>query len=125
MPKKFSDQTIKIAELKSLLKKFRDARSWEQFHTPKNLASAISIESAELMEHFLWKTEKKSDAFLKDPANAQKVQEELADIVCYCLNLANVLDIDVSKAVKDKIDKNGKKYPVNKSKNNARKYTEF
>ena len=70
MPRKSSDSTVKIAELRTQLKEFRDARNWSQFHTPKNLSSAISIEAAELMEHFLWKTEEQSSVFLKNKTNA-------------------------------------------------------
>jgi len=120
-----SDKTTAIEDLKNLLRSFRDARNWKQFHTPKNLSNAISIEASELMEHFLWKTDADIDELLKDPLVQSEIEEELADILCFCLNLANVLNVDIAQAVTDKIKKNDKKYPVEKAKGQHTKYNKL
>lgn len=109
-----------IQELIEALKQFRDERDWEQFHDSKNLATAISIEAAELNELFLWKTIKESEEVDKE-----KLKEELADIIAYTLLLANKHNFDVKQMVLDKIKKNGEKYPVDKAKSNAKKYNEL
>lgn len=102
------------------LHKFRDERDWEQFHDSKNLALAISIEAAELNEHFLWKTIKESEG-----VDNSKIEEELADILSFSFLLAEKHGLDPFKIVSDKIDLNAKKYPVEKSKGNAKKYTDL
>lgn len=102
------------------LVKFRDARQWEQFHNTKDLALAISIEAAELNELFLWKTTEESEK-----VDHAKLKEELADVFAYALLLAGKHGLDVKEIVLDKIKKNGEKYPVEKSKGTAKKYTEL
>ncbi len=104
-------------EIIDSLIKFRNERDWEQFHNPKDLALAISIEAGELLELFLWK-----DA---NQANSKKVKEELADVFAYAFLLADKYDFDVKKIVLDKIKTNGEKYPVKKSKGTAKKYDEL
>ena len=99
---------------------FRHERDWEQFHDSKNLATAISIEAAELNELFLWKSVEESEKVDKN-----KLKEELADILAYSLLLANRHGFDVKKIVLDKIKRNGEKYPVDKAKGNAKKYDEL
>ena len=94
---------------------FRKERDWEKFHTPENLAKSISIESAELLEHFQWGNE----------YDISKVSEELADVLIYCIYMAVALDLDINEIISDKMEKNVKKYPVEKSKGNTLKYTEF
>ena len=89
------------------IKKFRDDREWKQFHTPSNLAKAISIESGELLEEFLWDN---------DNFNLQNVKEELADVMIYCIHMANALDVNIEDIINMKMDKNEMKYPVEKSK---------
>lgn len=106
-----------INELTKALIKFRDERDWEQFHNPKDLAIAINIEASELLEQFLWK-----DA---EEANMEKVKEELADILAFCLLLAHKYGLDVKQIVLDKIQSNAAKYPVDKAKGTAKKYTEL
>jgi len=121
-----NDQNTNIQELKDLLRDFRDRRDWAQFHDPKNLAEAISIEAGELQELFLWKD--KDIVFEKiknDPSFKEEVGEELADVLIFCLNFANATDLDVSRIVKDKVGKADKKYPVEKAKGNATKYTDL
>lgn len=99
------------------LLKFRNARDWEQFHNPKDLALAISIEAAELLELFLWKK--------ADEANIEKVKEELADIFSFAFLLAEKYGFDVKEIVLEKIKANGDKYPVDKAKGSAKKYNEL
>lgn len=104
-------------EAMALLRKFRDDRDWKQFHNPKDLSMALSIEASELMELFLWKS--------PDQADENKIKEELADVIAYALLLADHYDLDVEKIVKDKIALNETKYPVSKAKGKATKYTEL
>ncbi len=104
-------------ELQSALLEFRNERDWEQFHNPKDLALALSIEAAELNEVFLWKK--------AEEANIEKVKEELADVFAYALLLADKYDLDINEIVLNKIRKNGEKYPVDKSKGTATKYTDL
>jgi len=112
--------------LKNLLKKlvsFRDRRDWAQFHDPKDLAEAISIEAAELLELFLWKTPDESRQ-LPDAVRAHAA-EEVADVFIYLALLSHELGVDIEKAVLDKLEKNEKRYPEGKAKGNATKYTEL
>jgi NTP pyrophosphatase (non-canonical NTP hydrolase) len=104
-------------ELTELLVNFRNARDWEQFHNPKDLALALSIEAAELNEAFLWKN--------SEDADIDKVREELADVFAYALLLAHRCGLDVTEIVKAKVAKNELKYPVDKSKGSAKKYNEL
>src|SRR5258708_35919345 len=96
---------------------FRDARDWEQFHNPKDLALAINVEAGELLELFLWKS--------PEEANKEKVKEELADVFAFAFLLAKKYDFDVKQIVLDKIKQNGEKYPVDKAKGTAKKYDEL
>ncbi len=106
-----------MKEIIEPLLKFRNDRDWEQFHNPKDLAIAINVEAGELLEHFLWKA--------PEDASKEKVKEELADIFAYAFLLAEKYDVDVKEIVLEKIKTNNKKYPVEKSKGTARKYTEL
>ena len=120
------DSTTTLAELKQLLKEFRDARDWAQFHDAKNLAEAISIEAGELQELFLWKDKDVVMEKIKnDPEFRRKVEEELADVVMYALNFANTTEVDVARVVKEKVENNDRKYPVEKAKGSAKKYDEL
>lgn len=108
-------------ELIALLREFRDQRDWQQFHDTKNLALALSIEAAELNELFLWtKSEEQSEAVNKD-----RLKEELADVFAYAYLLAAKHDLDVSEIVRDKVQSNAQKYPVEKAKGTAKKYDEL
>lgn len=104
-------------EIIEALLKFRNERDWEQFHNPKDLALAISIEAGELLELYLWKN--------ANDANKEKVKEELADIFSFAFLLANKYGFDVKQIVLDKIKSNAEKYPVNKAKGSAKKYNEL
>jgi NTP pyrophosphatase (non-canonical NTP hydrolase) len=102
-----------IAALQQAVREFRDARDWRQFHSPKNLSMSIAIEAAELMEHFQWLTTiEAAELAQTDSARRQAVAEELADVLIYCLSLADVLECDVAEIIFDKLRKNERKYPV-------------
>ena len=118
------DDKTTIEELKKLVIKFRDERDWKKYHKPKNLATSISIEAAELLEQFQWKTDDEIEEILKDKKAFEKISEELADIIDYCLSFSGVTKIDISEALKKKIEENKKKYPVEKVKGNYKKYNE-
>lgn len=107
-----SDEKTTIDELKQLVEQFVHDRDWHQFHTPKNLSMALAIEAAELMEHFQWLDLEQSRAVARDADKRGAVAEELADVVCYALAMANELGIDVSDALRDKMTKNALKYPA-------------
>jgi NTP pyrophosphatase (non-canonical NTP hydrolase) len=91
---------------------FVDARDWRQFHNPKNLAMSIAIEAAELMEHFQWLDPDGARQVAESRDDMQKIREELADVLCYVLSLANVLEIDLSSALREKLAQNERKYPA-------------
>jgi len=104
-------------EITAALLKFRDERDWAQFHNPKDLALALNIEAAELLELFLWKN--------AEDANVDKIKEELADVFSYALLLAEKYNLDVKQIILDKIKLNDAKYPVDKAKGTAKKYNEL
>ena len=114
-----------IHTLKKMAVRFRDEREWKQFHTVKNLAAGLALEAAELQDLFLWKTDGEAEALLETEEARQRFKEELADICIYLLYLSNDYGIDLSEAVTEKIALNGKKYPVEKSRGNCRKYNEI
>jgi NTP pyrophosphatase (non-canonical NTP hydrolase) len=116
-----SDAQTTLEELKRRMAVFVQEREWETFHTPKNLSMSISIEAAELMEHFQWLTVEESKGL---PATAlAEVGEELADIVIYALSLSNVLGLDLADTVLAKMEKNARKYPSDKVRGKSHKYT--
>ena len=120
-----TDSTVSIAELKSRILAFARERDWEQFHTPKNLSMALAAEAAELMEHFLWASPEKSREIANDPSKRPKIAEELADVVIYALEFANSTGLDVAGAIEEKMAANARKYPVEKSRGRAEKYTDL
>ncbi len=100
--------------------KFRDDRDWKQFHNPKDLAISISLEAAELLEIFQW-----SAGDLNCESKKEKIKEELADVVNYCILMADVCDLDLDEIVQAKIQRNNEKYPVEKAYGSKEKYTEL
>jgi len=106
------DARTTLAEVRETIRRFVDERDWNRFHAPKNLAMALSIEVAELMEHFQWLSVEESRTVADDPAKRMAIGEELADVFCYTLALANSLDLDLTAAFVDKMAKNRAKYPV-------------
>lgn len=112
-----------LRELRDALREFAAERDWDQFHSPKNLSIALSIEAAELMEHFQWV--KEEDSRQLAPQVLKKVSEEMADVLLYLLRLADKLDVDIVKAAKDKMQVNREKYPVAKSRGSSKKYSDL
>ena len=105
------------------IRKFAEERDWEQFHSPKNLSMALTVEAGELMEHMQWLTEEESRNLPTE--KKQKVEEEIGDVLIYLLRLADKLGIDPLEAAHKKLKKNALKYPVEEARGNALKYTEF
>jgi dCTP diphosphatase len=112
--------TVTIASLQQTIRDFADARDWHQFHTPKNLASALIVEAAELLEPFQWLTPEQSVRL--DPGKRDEVEQEMADVLIYLIRLADVLDIDLMQAAERKLAINAAKYPVEKARGIAAKY---
>jgi dCTP diphosphatase len=120
-----TDSATTIAELKARVLAFVHERDWEQFHSPKNLSMALAAETGELMEHFLWATPEQSAAIAQEPAKRARIADELADVVIYALEFANITGLDVAAAIEAKMAANAKKYPVEKSRGRSDKYTEL
>jgi NTP pyrophosphatase (non-canonical NTP hydrolase) len=112
-----------LGTLQQRLTAFASARDWGQFHSPKNLAMALSVEAAELLEEFQWLTEEQSKTL--DDARRERVRLELADVFIYLLRIADVLGVDLMKAADDKIALNERKYPAERVRGDARKYTDY
>ena len=113
----------RLAELRGRLAEFAAARDWDRFHSPKNLAMALSVEAAELVEEFQWLTEEQSRAL--EPERYERVRLEAADVLIYLVRLADKLGIDLLRAADDKIAVNERKYPADRVRGDARKYTEY
>ena len=107
--------------IQSRLKKFAEERDWEQFHSPKNITMALSVEVAELVEIFQWSNSGGLDE-INDPETKVQIEKEIADIFNYLLKLTDMLDIDLEKAALNKINENDAKYPVEKFKGISKKY---
>jgi NTP pyrophosphatase (non-canonical NTP hydrolase) len=116
-----NDKMTTLEQLRERMATFVTERDWDQFHTPKNISMSIAIEAAELMEHFQWLTVEQSKSL--DPDLLEAIGEELADIVIYSLSMANTLGLDLAETVLKKMAKNSRKYPVEKVKGKAHKYT--
>ena len=112
-----------IERLTKNLIAFRDARDWKQFHNPKDVALSLTLEAAEVLEHFQWKTGEEMEKYAKE--HKDNIGEELADVMGWVLVLAHDLGIDIVEACDKKIAKNDVKYPADKSKGRATKYTEL
>ena len=119
------DDKASVSSLKKEVAKFRNERDWLKFHNPKDLSIALSIESSELEEIFLWKETMSASRIKKDRRQFNRVKEEVADIFIYLLSLSNVLELDMSEAVAEKLEQNARKYPVSKSKGSNKKYNEL
>lgn len=101
------------------INQFRDERNWRQFHNEKDLALSITLEASELLEVFQWKTAEEG------VQNIEQIKDELADVLIYCYMLADNLDLDIDELIERKLAKNNQKYPVNKSKDNKKKYSDL
>jgi NTP pyrophosphatase (non-canonical NTP hydrolase) len=112
-----------LARLRELVRAFVDERDWDQFHSPKNLASALSVEAAELLEHFQWLQHGRADEL--GPDKLVEVRHEMADVLVYLVRLADKLDVDLMVAVQEKMVLNRAKYPAEQVRGDARKYYEY
>lgn len=118
-------KSINIAKIHKCQRAFTKARNWEKFHTPKNIAAALSVEASELLEIFLWLNENESKKVMKSAKLKKAVEHEMADVLYYLIRLADILNVDLEKSFWEKMEQNAKKYPVGLSYGNAKKYTEF
>ena len=123
--KPMTDAKTTVTELRGRVLAFVQERDWEQFHSPKNLSMALAAESGELMEHFLWAESKASLEVARDPKKRPKIEDEIADVVIYALEFANICGIDLAAAIEAKLAKNAVKYPVEKSRGRSDKYTDL
>lgn len=112
-----------LAALAATIRQFRDERDWKQFHNPKDMAIAISIEANELLEHFLWKSP--DEVAQRTESHRKEIAREIADIGIYLTELADNLDIDLIAAMEEKIAENAIKYPVDRVKGSSKKYNEY
>jgi dCTP diphosphatase len=109
-----ADATTTVADLRERFRRFVAEREWEPFHSPKNLVMGLSVEVAELTEHYLWMDAEASRKVTDDPAKRVEVADEIADVACYLLALCNTLDLDLSDSILAKLVKTEKKYPADK-----------
>ena len=121
--KQTGDSSDPLLALRDALRRFAAERDWGQFHSPKNLAVALSVEAAELLEHFQWLTDEQSAAL--SPETRLRVSEEVADVLLYLIRLADRLDLDVIACATEKLRRNAEKYPIEKARGNAKKYTDL
>jgi dCTP diphosphatase len=112
-----------LEEIRTRLSEFSDARDWDQFHSPKNLAMALSVEVSELVECFQWLTEEQSRTLTAEQQTA--VIDEIADVQMYLILLAHKLGVDIPAAIEQKLKKNEEKYPIEKVKGNSKKYDQY
>ena len=110
-------------DIKLTLRDFANQRDWDQFHSPKNLAMALNVEAAELLEHFQWLTEQQSSSL--DSETLNEVADEIADIQIYLIRIADKLGVDIASSTQKKIVKNAEKYPADKVRGQSKKYTKY
>lgn len=113
-----------LSKVQSRLRDFAKERDWEQFHTPKNLAMALSVESSELVEIFQWLTPEQASEIMKGP-KAEAVRDEVSDIMTYLVRFCDVMDIDLAESFNEKMIKTEKKYPAEKVRGSMKKYNEY
>lgn len=116
-------KAVALEDLQKLVVAFRDARDWKQFHNPKDCAISLSLEAAEVLEHFQWKNASEMEGRIQ--SHKEEISEELADVLYWLLLMANDMNINLAAAFVKKLQKNGEKYPVEKSKGKHTKYTEL
>jgi len=120
-----NDESATFEALKLRVHEFAVERDWLQFHSPKNISMALAAESGELMEHFLWTDSEASHERAREDGRRAGIRDELADIVIYALEFANVTGIDLASAIEAKMAQNARKYPVDKARGRSEKYTEL
>ncbi|MEW6178179.1 MAG: nucleotide pyrophosphohydrolase [Pseudomonadota bacterium] len=113
---------MNVKKIQQKLTNFSCEREWDQFHSPKNLAIALSVECSELLEEFQWLTDEQAISVMDHADQAERIRDELADVTAYLLQLAGKLGVDLEDAVHKKIEKNALKYPIEKAKGSAKKY---
>lgn len=116
-------QEQSIDKLKNKLRKFVKERDWDQFHSPKNLATALTVEAAELLEEFQWLTDEHSRQ--PEKMRLERIKDEIGDVMIYLVLLSDQLGINILSVAFEKVEKNGMKYPVDKARGSAKKYTDF
>ena len=114
-----------IRELQKRVIEFRDKRDWAQYHNPKDLAISLSLEAAELLEIFQWKGQEKVKAIMTNSIGRKRVKEELGDVMIYALNICHAFNFDPADVILSKLKMNEEKYPVEKAKGSAKKYTDY
>lgn len=119
------DSKTNIKELKDQIQRFCEARDWDQYHNAKDLAIGIITESSELLEHFRFKSHQEIEEMFQNPEKREKISEEMADVLYFLLRLAQRYEIDLTVELKKKMEKNEKKYPLEKARGSNKKYTEF
>jgi NTP pyrophosphatase (non-canonical NTP hydrolase) len=117
--------TITIKDLKQKVKEFCEARDWDQFHGPKDLAIGVITEASELLEHFRFQSDEQALALLNDPHIREEIEDELADVLFFLLRFSQRFEVDLDKALLRKIEKSERKYPVEKAKGKNTKYTKL
>lgn len=118
-------KTFNLEKVEKLISHFSTERDWDQFHSIKNLAMALSVESSELLEIFQWMSEENSNLISTDPTKMKEVQNEVADILIYLIKISSKLNIDLEQAVVEKMSANELKYPVGLAKGNSKKYNQY
>ncbi len=118
-------EKLDLDKIKKYLEDYAKERDWEQFHNPKNISMALSVEASELVELFQWLSPEQALKVKESPEKLSRVSEELADILSYTILMAKYLDVNLEKALELKLKKNAEKYPVDKARGTAKKYTEF
>jgi len=119
------DNKVTFEELKQRVRKFVAERDWEQFHHPKEIAISLSLEAAELLEHFQWKDNGTITEIKQNKKLMKELSDELADVLVYSIDFANILGIDLTSAIEEKMKKNEEKYPIDKVKGKSHKYTHY
>lgn len=117
--------TNALSELRDALREFALQRDWDQFHAPKNLAIALSVEASELLECFQWRSESQSECSSLGSRERLRIEEEMADVLLYLIRLADKLEVDLLAAASKKMARNAEKYPIEKARGNSKKYTEL
>ena len=120
-----SDEKTTIAKLKEIVKQYNDERDYSQYHNPKELAIGASVEASELLELFMFKSNREMELMFKDSKKSQDITDEMSDTLYYIIRLAQLYDIDLSEAFQKKMVQNRKKYPIKKAKGSNKKYNEL
>ena len=125
MTVRLKDAHVRVAELKQMVKRFSEERDWDQFHNAKDLAIGVVTEASELLDTFRFKSDKEVEELFRNESSARHIRDELADVFYFALRLAQKYDIDVSNSLKEKIELDAKRYPIEKAKGSNKKYTEL